>query len=1171
MQALQRAAELLPQEAEAQDNLANALLEQNRPQEALVYYQRALALKPGYAQAHSNMGQALQKLGRLQEAQTSYLAAIEYNPKLTFAYENLGDVLREEGQFEQAALRYEKALHINPKLTEVLNKLGVVLSELTRNDEALACYQKVLALQPSHVVARCNMGNLLRQKGQLNQAIECYQLALQGRPDFVNAHINLGLSLHAQRNYDQALACYQLALGLKPDSAEAHNNCGNTLAELDRLDEAVAAFEKALAINPKLVEAYSNMGNALHSMGLFEQAQASCREALKLDPDYLGAHINLAVSLLDSTEAMGHFHYVLEREPQNPLAQFNLSLLNLALGNIQQGWIGYEYRFSQVERRNFPSPTWAGEDLSGKTLLIWGEQGVGDEIFFASLFGKALNQAQRCVIECRPKLQPLFARSFAGAVVVASSEPPHPATANAIDYQCAAGSLGRWLCPTLDQMPRQHRYLTPDAARLAYWRARIAGLGTGLKIGICWRSSSIKGGRAQQYSTLEQWGALFHLPGVHFVNLQYDECTAELEHARQQCGIALHHYPEVDMYDDLDETSALIASLDVVIGAGTAVTALSAALGVPTCQMSFGQIFSTFGTPDDGFAANLHHFSRQLDQNWTPVIEQIAAQLAHHGVPVPPGVDIATYEKLGDGFLESGQYAQAVQAYRQATINAPEHIEALNKLGVVLSEMGEVDDSLDCYRQLLAIQPGHVVARCNLGHLLRQKGQLEQAIECFELALQSHPNFVTAHINLGLTYQARHSFDLALGCYQQALALNPNSVDAKINLGNALREIGRLDEAISCYESILALSPNQSGAPHWVDAHLNLGVIMQETGQHDVARRHLETVLQIDPHDQRARFNLGLLQLRSGQLAEGWAGYEHRFVGQHKRPFPQPFWSGEELDGKALLIWGEQGIGDEIFFASGFNQIIRRTVKCVIECAPKLQPLFANSFPNAQVVARSSPPHQATVQGIDLQCPSGSLARWLYPTINHLPKHRAYLIPAPDRCTYWRQQFDQLGAGLKIGFCWRSSLTQGRRRLQYSTLEEWRPLFEIPHCHFINLQYDDCSAELAQAGQQFGIPLHAYPEVDMHDDLDETAALIQSLDYVVTAGTAVAALAGALGVPTWVMSYGKDWTMLGTDHDAFSASLCHVFRESNQNWGDVIAHIAQLLQRQAALSSIVTQ
>ncbi|HLP66485.1 MAG TPA: glycosyltransferase, partial [Rhizobium sp.] len=342
------------------------------------------------------------------------------------------------------------------------------------------------------------------------------------------------------------------------------------------------------------------------------------------------------------------------------------------------------------------------------------------------------------------------------------------------------------------------------------------------------------------------------------------------------------------------------------------------------------------------------------------------------------------------------------------------------------------------------------------------------------------------------------------------------------------------------------------------------GLLLQDMGRFDEAEVAYRRSLALDPSiEQRAQYNLGLACLCGGKLAEGWAHHELRFVrsdGAAKRSFPHPAWQGEPLAGKSLLIWGEQGIGDELLFASLFGETIERADSCVIECAAKLVPLFSRSFPGAQVVAASNPPHPATLQSFDFQSSAGGLARWLRPTLDSFPDRAGYLVPDPDRVAYWRERLDQLGPGLKVGFCWRSSLLAGTRKLHCTTIDLWGPIFAVPGIHFVNLQYDNCADELDDARRRFGVPLHVFPEVDLFNDLDEAAALTRALDLVVSAPTAASFLAAALGVPTWMMNYATAWQTLGTPHLPWFPSMRYYKRLWNQPWEEIIDRVAHDLR-----------
>jgi tetratricopeptide (TPR) repeat protein len=567
--------------------------------DALIAMKKAAELAPDDIESHNNLGNLLRESGFFAEALTSFRRVIEINSDNTDAHCNLGVTLRQLGHLNEAEASYRRALQINPLFAEAHNNLGNTLKDLGRLHEAEACYRQALKIKPDYANAHNNLGATLRELGKMDEAVACYRRALQLNPAYAEAHSNLGFALRDLGQFDEALANCQRALELKPDYADAHSNMGGILKELGQLDEAIASCRMALKIKPDLTEAHNNLGNALQIRGDSEAAIASYRQALTFKPDYT-------------------------------MARYNLGFAQLACGHLTEGWANHEFRTCIDRQKYFHQPYWAGENLQGKTILIRDEQGIGDEIMFASLFSEIIVQAGRCVIECTEKLVPLFTRSFPGAQVVTKTEPPHPATHYGIDYQCAAGSLALWLRPTLASFPQQNSFLKSDPARVAYWKTRLAKLGPGPKIGFCWRSSLTTGERPLHYTMLDQWGPIFTTQGVHFINLQYDECSAELEETRQRFGIPLHNFPEVDMYNDLDETAALIQAMDLVITAPTAVSSISAALAINTWVMNYGVTWETHGTDQNLWFPSMHYFSRRWNQGRDEIIEHISGQLKSH-------------------------------------------------------------------------------------------------------------------------------------------------------------------------------------------------------------------------------------------------------------------------------------------------------------------------------------------------------------------------------------------------------------------------------------------------------------------------------------------------------------------------------------------------------------
>jgi hypothetical protein len=249
------------------------------------------------------------------------------------------------------------------------------------------------------------------------------------------------------------------------------------------------------------------------------------------------------------------------------------------------------------------------------------------------MLGELKQQAKggRVLVECMPKLVPLFKRSFPWAEVIAQSDPADPQCMEGVDYEIAAGSLGKVFRQALADFPKREEtagaYLVADAARVAHWREQLGKGGTGLKVGVSWRSTNMRGERALSCTRLTQWGELFKVPGIRFINLQYDQCKAELSEAEAMHGIRIERYPEVDMFDDLDETAALMRNLDLVISAPTSVSILSAALGVATWQMNHGVEWQLHGQPNNPWYPAMTNYARRWDQPWEEIMQRMATDL----------------------------------------------------------------------------------------------------------------------------------------------------------------------------------------------------------------------------------------------------------------------------------------------------------------------------------------------------------------------------------------------------------------------------------------------------------------------------------------------------------------------------------------------------------------
>jgi tetratricopeptide (TPR) repeat protein len=581
-----------------------------RDEIAVELIRKAIAVDKRPASYHSNLGTAFQALGRFGEAAACYEQAVAINPELAEAQMNLGAVLEAQGKHELAEARLRRALELRPDLAEVHVNLGNLLQAEGRLGEAVASYERAMALKPQLTEAFFNHANALQALGKLGEAVAGYKRALELKPGMAEAYGNMGNALLALKKLEDAEACYRRALALNPDYAEAYYNQGNLRRAQEHPVEAVICYERAVRFKPQLAEAHYNLGNTLHSLDRLDEAAASFGRALALRPEYAEAHYNLGCVLEDLgrlDEALRSIARALEIKPDYPQARFGQALAQLWSGDFTIGWRNYESRWGSPDHntpwRAYPQPLWTGEKLAVGRLLLWGEQGIGDEIQFAGLIPEAARTGNRIVLDCDARLKPLFARSFPEVEVVSGCGPSE-AGAMEIAAQMPMGSLpGFFRTSEAAFFATTSPYLLIDPAERESFRARY-GDGRGL-IGLAWQTRNHETGRRRSIS-LESLAPLFALPGVRWISLQYGNFGA-LEEQATAANAPLWIDRTVDQLADLDRFAAQVATMDQVITIDNSTAHLAGALGVPVWLLL-------------PFAADWRWQEKRADSPWYPTL-----------------------------------------------------------------------------------------------------------------------------------------------------------------------------------------------------------------------------------------------------------------------------------------------------------------------------------------------------------------------------------------------------------------------------------------------------------------------------------------------------------------------------------------------------------------------
>jgi tetratricopeptide (TPR) repeat protein len=553
---------------------------------AIDRFTQALAADPRLAGAYYNRALAYEAVNRPEDAAADYRRALEINPAFADACLNLAVLERQQGNLAQAidCLRGFVAAH--PRDARGHYNLGRCLAEAGRGAEALPALESALRLDPRYADALLTKANVLAATGRLDDAIAAVRAAVTIAPDRADYWTTLGMWLSQSGDHAAALAAHRKACALAPADARILANHGAALIAADRVDAAIAVLTQATAADPDNAEALYNLALAHDQIGQTRDAITALETALlRRGADAL-THQSLSVFFSNlgwRYAADLHLDRARALAPGDPLIAFSDALRQLRRGNLAEGWTAFERRFDLwavpryrqkgVARRAAPPPYWDGQDLAGKSIAVWREQGLGDEIMLAGMIPELVARAARVVVRCSPRLVPVFARSFPAAMVVADDAPAPPA-----DYQCAMGSLGRVLRARWSDFPPPRAYLRPEPARVAAFKARY---GAGPRIGVSWHSKASRiGGRKS--ARLSDLAPVLTLPGASFVNLQYGDCAAELAEAQAHGGVTLLTDPEVDALRDMDGFVSQVAAMDLVITTSNTAAHVAGALGVAT-------------------------------------------------------------------------------------------------------------------------------------------------------------------------------------------------------------------------------------------------------------------------------------------------------------------------------------------------------------------------------------------------------------------------------------------------------------------------------------------------------------------------------------------------------------------------------------------------------------
>ena len=489
------------------------------------------------------------ELKNLDQAIENFHRVLEINPQDAVAYFNIGNINKEKKEYDTEIINYKKALEIKPDYAECYNNMGSALKCKGDLNAAIDSFKMAIKIKANFATAHYNLGVALQEKGDVLGSIKSYRKACKFKPDYIKAYFNMGNALKESGDFKAAIDSYKQSIIIKPDYAEAYNNLGIVLSNKCELGLAIENYRIAIKINPNYPEAYLNMGNSLKDLGEINGALESFQRAIEIKPDYVDANFNQSLALLYKRD-------------------------------FKNGWAQYEWRLKKEKRKNIPlrstKPTWNFSNLAN--VLLWAEQGVGDEIMFASIILDLHAYCSKLSVQIDRRLIPLFKRSFPEDIVFWPSDEIVPEAA--YDAHIPIGSLPQYFRQSIDSFrPTAKGWLNASDKITRSLREQLLSDGTETLIGISWHSTKPRSGAEKKVIALNKLAKKLHKPGVKLVNLQYGDVDSEIGKLQNEFGIKVIQVPDISNKDDIDDLAALIMACDKIVSISNVTAHLAGALG----------------------------------------------------------------------------------------------------------------------------------------------------------------------------------------------------------------------------------------------------------------------------------------------------------------------------------------------------------------------------------------------------------------------------------------------------------------------------------------------------------------------------------------------------------------------------------------------------------------
>ena len=577
-----KAIKLNPNLIEAYSNLGSILFELRKLNEAELVLRKAIKMDPNFYNTNLNLGIVLKALNKLEEAEKYTLIAIKINPVYAGSYINLGSILKGLGRLKEAEINTRKAIELNCNYADAYYNLGGILIDLERFDEAKKYTNKAIELNPNYADAFLNLGNINKAQEKLEEAEVCTRKSIELNPNYGVSYYNLSGILIELNRFEEAKKYTNKAIELNPNYADAFLNLGNINKAQGKLEEAEVCTRKAIELNCNYADAYYNLGGILIDLERFDEAKKYTNKAIELNPNYADAFLNLGNIMIHQdkiNEAEDFTRKAIELNPISEQAKLNLALILLKTSKFKEGLELYESRWKLKNiKKPFTAtkPEWSIEKRG--RVLLWAEQGIGDEILFASMIPEINSLVDQLIVHIDERLVPLFKRSFNKEIIYSYKK--KTIDKDEYDYQISMGSIIKELRENKENFRiGKKAYLKVNESQTKLFRDKICKDDNSKKIvGISWISKSQK--NKNKSISLEKLILSINSPNCRFLNLQYGDTFEEVNDLKSKHKIDIIELEEVDKFSDIDSLASLTNACDIVVTIENITFALAGGLGI---------------------------------------------------------------------------------------------------------------------------------------------------------------------------------------------------------------------------------------------------------------------------------------------------------------------------------------------------------------------------------------------------------------------------------------------------------------------------------------------------------------------------------------------------------------------------------------------------------------